>query len=309
MPSWSCSTLLLLLSMTTLGRSMISRCRLQSGRTHHLRLSAPCATVVGWRPAGSERDGSMEPAQQGQKQYLIENKRNEVTRLMCPTRQVMQQGIIETTTLPHICIAGESNAGKSSLINHLLQKHNLAKASSVAGKTRSVDMMLVNERVVLTDLPGLPSRDGQVTAMWEGAWRPLVFDYIGRCDSLIGMLYVHDVRWKVSPLVREFLADVRGTGLPVLLVLTKDDKLASDLREPTPGGEHALRERHMRRVRRSLDFDGVHVHYSVNNELAASRKARRRLLRYIESMVEAGSREACKELLEDISRGKFAGLA
>ena len=71
------------------------------------------------------------------------------------------------------------------------------QASSVAGKTRSVDMMKVNDQLVLTDLPGLPSRDHQVTRMWDAVWEPLVFDYLRRCDSLLGMVYVHDIRWKV----------------------------------------------------------------------------------------------------------------
>ena len=68
--------------------------------------------------------------------------------------------------LPHICVAGESNSGKSSLLNHLLRKNNIARASSVAGKTRSVDLMTVNDGVVLADLPGLPSRDHQVERIW-----------------------------------------------------------------------------------------------------------------------------------------------
>jgi len=299
---------------TPLGRSMRAQTLTHVGR-RMLRVSLPPrATVADWRTAGSEPDDRTAPAdaEQGSPaspKFLIENSKNQVARLMCPTRQVLQQGIIETAALPHVCIAGESNAGKSSLINHLLAKHSLAKASSVAGKTRSVDMMLVNDRIVLTDLPGLPSRDGQVTAMWEGAWRPLVFEYIKQCDSLLGMLYVHDVRWKVSSQVREFLEDVRNSGMPVILVLTKDDRLVSEMREPTREGEHELRQRNMRRVRRSLGFDGVHVHYSTNNELAVSRKARRRLLRYIESMVQAGSREECASMLDGIAENKFRDLA
>ena len=294
--------------MTALSTRSMRAPTLLHARRRLLRVGVPPRLAIPdeWNAAGDEQDGAATKAPGSEKnQFLIENSKNDVSRLLCPTRQVLQQGIIETAELPHICIAGESNAGKSSLINHLLAKHSLAKASSVAGKTRSVDMMLVNERVVLTDLPGLPSRDGQVAAMWEGAWRPLVFDYIKRCDSLLGMLYVHDVRWKISSQVREFVADVREAGLPVLLVLTKDDKLAGELAEPTREGEHALRQRHMRRVRRALDFDGVHVHYSTNNDLPVSRKARRRLLRYIESMVEAGSREGCEQLLSEISRDKF----
>ena len=107
---------------------------------------------------------------------------------------MLAQGLLEVGDLPHMCVAGESNAGKSSLLNHLLRKKNLARASSVAGKTRSVDLMLVNEKVVLADLPGLPSRDHQVEGIWEASWRPLVYQYLRECESLRAMVYVHDVR-------------------------------------------------------------------------------------------------------------------
>ena len=140
--------------------------------------------------------------------FLVRNERNDVQLLPCANRQLLEQGVLETVELPHICVAGESNAGKSSLINHLLKK-KLARASSVAGKTRSVDMMLVNDRLVITDLPGLPSRDGQVARVWEAEWRPLVMQYVAQCASLRAMLYVHDIRWKVSPACREFVQRVQ----------------------------------------------------------------------------------------------------
>ena len=257
------------------------------------------------------------------RRFLIGNSGNDVQRLQCTSPQILRQGLFETSALPHVCVAGESNAGKSSLINHLLAKKGLAKASSVAGKTRSVDMMLVNEQVVVTDLPGLPSRDHQVSGMWETAWRPLVLDYLRRCEGLRCMLYVHDVRWKVSGLVRDFLDEVRDEcGVPVLLVLSKDDRLGAELERKRPAGqggarddaeaaaervarlrgeEIAQRERYLARIRRGLDFDGVHLHYSVDSDKAASRKARRRLLRYIESMAAAGSREECRQMLDDIA--------
>ena len=126
--------------------------------------------------------------------FLIRNDRNAVDVLKCANKPMLAQGLLEVGDLPHICVAGESNAGKSSLLNHLLRKKNLARASSVAGKTRSVDLMLVNEKVVLADLPGLPSRDHQVEGIWEASWRPLVYQYLRECESLRAMVYVHDVR-------------------------------------------------------------------------------------------------------------------
>ena len=238
------------------------------------------------------------------------DKQNDVLRLECPTPPVLQQGLIETAQLPHICIAGESNAGKSSLINHLLNKKSLAKASSVAGKTKSVDMMLVNEQVVLTDLPGLPSRDHQVAAKWESSWRPLVYQYIRKCKQLRCMVYVHDVRWKVTSTCASSSRRWRN-GLPIL-VLSKDDRIVNILKDAdrqTPEEERtneiALRERMMTRIRRALGFDGVHLHYSTDSSKPASRKARRRLLRYIESVTQTASREETRELLESIAEDKF----
>ena len=166
-----------------------------------------------------------QPTPEPEHEFLVRNNRNDVQVLSCPSMAVLEQGLLELSAEPHICVAGESNAGKSSLINHLLCKKNLARASSVAGKTKAVDLMLVNQKLVLADLPGLPSRDHQVEFQWESSWRPLVLEYVRRCEPLRAMLYVHDVRWKVSSLCRDFLAEIQAAGVPVILVLTKDDKL------------------------------------------------------------------------------------
>ena len=287
-----------LLSPTSL---LHASCALGRRRFHPLQL---CATQ-------RQSTTDVSSAAAAAREHMID-KQNDVLRLECPTPPVLQQGLIETAQLPHICIAGESNAGKSSLINHLLNKKSLAKASSVAGKTKSVDMMLVNEQVVLTDLPGLPSRDHQVAAKWESSWRPLVFQYIRKCKQLRCMVYVHDVRWKVTSYVREFLEEVEENGLPILLVLSKDDRIVNILKDAdrqTPEEERtneiALRERMMTRIRRALGFDGVHLHYSTDSSKPASRMARRRLLRYIESVTQTASREETRELLESIAEDKF----
>jgi len=236
-----------------------------------------------------------------ERKFLVRNDRNDVELLQCPNPQMVGQGLLELGGLPHICVAGESNAGKSSLINHLLKK-SLARASSVAGKTRSVDMMRVNSGLVVTDLPGLPSRDHQVAHLWDSIWEPLVFDYIRQCDELLAMVYAHDIRWKVSPRVRDFLHDVQAAGVPVLLVLTKDDRLITEIPQERLQGDssalHFHRLKYTRRVRAAMDFDGVHVHYSTDSSLPTSRAGRRAVLRHIESFVEAGSREAVGALLD-----------
>ena len=221
-------------------------------RARALATVAADATSGGPATGDVTEESTDDASSSSARRFLIGNSGNDVQRLQCTSPQILRQGLFETSALPHVCVAGESNAGKSSLINHLLAKKGLAKASSVAGKTRSVDMMLVNEQVVVTDLPGLPSRDHQVSGMWETAWRPLVLDYLRRCDGLRCMLYVHDVRWKVSGLVRDFLDEVRDEcGVPVLLVLSKDDRLGAELERKRPAGRRrrARRRGSRRRAR------------------------------------------------------------
>jgi GTP-binding protein EngB required for normal cell division len=255
------------------------------------RVGSPYATLAGT----TESDPSLH-SEKAEDDFLVRNNRNEVQLLQCPSMAVLRQGLLETSGLPHICVAGESNTGKSSMINHLLKK-KLAKASSVAGKTRSVDMMLVNHKLVLTDLPGLPSRDHQVEKIWASTWEPLVLSYVRECEPLRAMLYAHDIRWKVSPQVRSFLSTVQEAGLPVVLVLTKDDKLALEEDDRVP--EHERRRRLTTSIRKSLDFGGLHLHYSCESSLASSRRARRSLLRLIEDLVaEEGGREACMQMLD-----------
>mmetsp|Transcript_12039 Transcript_12039/g.35448 ORF Transcript_12039/g.35448 Transcript_12039/m.35448 type:complete len:298 (+) Transcript_12039:541-1434(+) len=248
--------------------------------------------------AAPAREGYASPflSGKGNDDFVVRNDRNDVRVLQCPTPPVLRQGIAETAGLPHICVAGESNAGKSSLINHLLKK-KLAKASSVAGKTRSVDLMLVNERLVLADLPGLPSRDHQVERLWRSTWEPLVASYVRECEPLRAMLYAHDIRWKVTPLVRSFLQDVQASGLPVVLVLTKDDRIADEADDRPSEARRRLKL--TQAVRRSLDFRGLHFHYSTESSLPSSRRGRRQLLSLIEDLIgEPGGREECRRLLE-----------
>ena len=93
--------------------------------------------------------------------------------------------------------------------------------------------------------------------------------------------------------------------MPVLLVLTKDDRL------PAEGPElHKLRVKQAKRIKASLGLaDSVHLHYSVDSSLPSSRKGRRQLLRYVESLVATDGRDGAAELLEGIAAKKRAGAA
>lgn len=92
--------------------------------------------------------GQRQKPARGDDDFLIRNtKDNDVTMVQCPTPEKLNKALLRFEALPHLAVMGESNAGKSSLINSLLRKQH-AKASSVAGKTKSVDLMKINERFV-----------------------------------------------------------------------------------------------------------------------------------------------------------------
>ena len=76
------------------------------------------------------------------------------------------------------------------------------------------------------------------------------------------------------------------------------------LQEGDREAEQQQRRAFTRRVRRAMDFDGEHVHYCSDSSLAQGRKGRRTVLRYFESFVEAGSKEAAAELLAKMAARK-----
>ena len=211
----------------------------------------------------------------------------------CRDRDGLLEAPEAVDEVPHVAVVGRVNAGKSSFCNHLLRKSNLTKASSVAGRTDSVNFLLCNEQLVLADLPGYPAWDGDARAPrdWVERLGPLMQDYLelggeGYFDTR-AVLWLHDPRWRVTQADQQFVALLRRLGLPTLLVLTKDDRLEG----------HEDRTRRTAEVRQSLEWEGPHVHYCARNDLPQGRKARKQVQRYVRSFVQAGGREECGELL------------
>ena len=223
----------------------------------------------------------------------------------CRGRDALLEAPESVDAVPHVAVAGRVNAGKSSFCNHLLRKSNLTKASSVAGRTDAVNLLLCNGQFVLADLPGYPAWDGDARAPREWVERlgPLMQDYLGLGGEgyfdTRAVLWLHDPRWRVTQADEQFAALLRRLGMPALLVLTKDDRLEG----------HEDRTRRTREVREALDWEGPHVHYCARNDLPQGRKARKQVQRYVRSFVRAGGREECGDILRAAwsSRGGGAG--
>ena len=123
-----------------------------------------------------------------------------------------------------VAFAGRSNSGKSSAINALTGRRNLARTSRTPGRTRLVNFFELDERRRLVDLPGYGY--AKVSRSTSRAWSVLVGRYLESRRSLAGVVVLMDIRHPLTELDARLLDWCRAADLPVLAVLTKADKLA-----------------------------------------------------------------------------------
>ncbi len=127
---------------------------------------------------------------------------------------------------PQVAFAGRSNVGKSSLLNKLTGHKKLAKVSGTPGKTRSINMFLINDAFYFVDLPGYGY--ARVSKAERKSWGKMIETYLYRSNSLAGLVLLIDCRREVTPEDVDLIDWMAGRGLPCLPVLTKADKLTRD---------------------------------------------------------------------------------
>jgi GTP-binding protein len=132
--------------------------------------------------------------------------------------------------LPEIAFVGKSNVGKSSLINHLLKKQNLARVSSKPGKTQTINFFNVDEKISLVDLPGYGF--ARVPIELKKQWGKSLDAYLRTRQSLKLLLILLDSRHKPSKEDLELILWAQKYNKPFLIVLTKFDKLRAKERKP-----------------------------------------------------------------------------
>lgn len=124
--------------------------------------------------------------------------------------------------LPRIAIAGKSNVGKSSLINALCNKKNLARTSQSPGKTRQINFYNIDEKFNLVDLPGYGY--AKVSQKEKQKFSNLTNDYIEN-ETIHLMIQLLDIRHKPTQDDISMLDWLAHSGIPYAIVLTKSDKL------------------------------------------------------------------------------------
>lgn len=124
--------------------------------------------------------------------------------------------------LPQVAFAGRSNVGKSSLLNTLFGTR-IALVSKTPGKTRTINYYLVNGRTYFVDLPGYGyARAGRGE---REAWGRGITAYLLQEERLRLVVGLVDPRIATSPLDVDLVGFVRQAGKPLLLVMTKTDKV------------------------------------------------------------------------------------
>ena len=131
-------------------------------------------------------------------------------------------------TLPQIAVAGKSNVGKSSLINSLCRRKALARTSATPGKTRLINIFLLNDAFHLVDLPGYGF--AKVDKKEKLRWGEMMEKYFRETDELRLTLHLVDIRHEPTQDDLQMNAFLRGTGLPFLVVATKADKISRGAR-------------------------------------------------------------------------------
>ncbi|MDO4738824.1 MAG: ribosome biogenesis GTP-binding protein YihA/YsxC [Bacteroidales bacterium] len=120
---------------------------------------------------------------------------------------------------------GRSNVGKSSLINALTLRKNLALTSSTPGKTMCINHFLINDEWYLVDLPGYGYAQRSKKAVDK--FQKMISDYVLKREQLICLFVLIDIRHEAQKVDLAFLNFLGSNGVPFAIVFTKADKLAT----------------------------------------------------------------------------------
>lgn len=127
-------------------------------------------------------------------------------------------------SLPEYAFIGRSNVGKSSLINAITNRKNLAKISGKPGKTQLINHYKINNNWFLVDLPGYGYASTSKTKREE--FKVMINNYLFSRKNLICLFVLIDIRHKAQSIDQEFMRKIGEQGIPFVIVFTKSDKIS-----------------------------------------------------------------------------------
>lgn len=127
-------------------------------------------------------------------------------------------------SFPGVVFLGRSNVGKSTLINILCNKRNLARTSSTPGKTRYINYYLINKKIYFVDLPGYGY--AKVPEQMRASWGKLIEEYLKKRKQIRLAVQLIDARQGATELDKIMIGWLEYYRIPYIIVFSKADKIA-----------------------------------------------------------------------------------
>ncbi|MCV6815539.1 ribosome biogenesis GTP-binding protein YihA/YsxC [Streptococcus uberis] len=125
--------------------------------------------------------------------------------------------------IPEIALAGRSNVGKSSFINTLLGRKNLARTSGKPGKTQLLNFFNIDDKIRFVDVPGYGY--AKVSKVERARWGKMIEEYLTSRDNLRAVVSLVDLRHEPSTEDVQMYEFLKYYEIPVIVVATKADKI------------------------------------------------------------------------------------
>ncbi|WP_163881422.1 ribosome biogenesis GTP-binding protein YihA/YsxC [Paenibacillus favisporus] len=174
--------------------------------------------------------------------------------------------------LPEIALAGRSNVGKSSLINRMINRKNLARTSSTPGKTQHMNYYRINDALYFVDFPGYGY--AKVSKTQRAAWGKMIEKYMLERQTLKLVLMVVDLRHpptKDDVMMYDWL---QHYDIPICVVATKADKIPK-----------SRWQKHVKQMKESLLLRNTDLFVMFSSELGVGKEE---LWAVIQSFTENG---------------------
>lgn len=144
--------------------------------------------------------------------------------------------------IPEIALAGRSNVGKSSFINTILGRKNLARTSAKPGKTQLLNFFNIDDKIRFVDVPGYGY--AKVSKTERARWGKMIEEYLTSRENLRAVVSLVDLRHEPSAEDVQMYDFLKYYEIPVIVVATKADKI--------PRGKW---NKHESMVKKKLNFD------------------------------------------------------
>jgi GTP-binding protein len=167
-----------------------------------------------------------------------------------------------------VAIAGRSNSGKSSALNAILRRRDLARTSKLPGRTQAVNLFEIEPGKRLVDLPGYGH--ARVPDAVKAAWARLMETYFASRASLSGLLIVVDARRGIDDRDQAMLGYASARGVPSHVMLSKSDKLGrNEARQALAAARARLAGRAGAQLFSATSGEGVDAAQAVLDEMLA----------------------------------------